>query len=210
MQLSSEKQIVHIAKIATKTLYKKLAILLLLLFWQDLSHAQTPLPAYIDSNGDTLGVVFLKEVQIFSKKHFKSAKDQRRYDKLYRNVLAVYPYAKEAGKRIAELDKKLQSIPDAKTKKIYTKLYEKQLKEEFTEDLKNMTISQGKLLIKLIDRETSRTSYELIKEFRGGFQAFMWQNLASLFGTNLKTAYDREEDRDIEEIIMLIEMGAVD
>lgn len=161
-------------------------------------------PAYIDANGDTIAVVFLPSITISSKRVFKTKRDQKRYNKLYYNVLKAYPLAKVAGMRLQELEAALPSIPEHKRQK-HIKGVEEDLKKKYKQDLLNLTISQGKILIKLIDRETSRTGYEVIKEFRGGFQAFMWQSLAGLFGTNLKTGYDDQEDRDIELILQDIE-----
>jgi hypothetical protein len=161
-------------------------------------------PAYIDANGDTIAVVFLPSITISSKRVFKTKRDQNRYNKLYYNVLKAYPLAKVAGKRLQELEAALPSIPEHNRQK-HIKGVEEDLKKKYKQDLLNLTVSQGKILIKLIDRETSRTGYEVIKEFRGGFQAFMWQSLAGLFGTNLKTGYDDQEDRDIELILQDIE-----
>lgn len=161
-------------------------------------------PAYIDANGDTIAVVFLPSITISSKRVFKTKRDQKRYNKLYYNVLKAYPLAKVAGMRLQELEAALPSIPEHKRQK-HIKGVEEDLKKKYKQDLLNLTISQGKILIKLIDRETSRTGYDVIKEFRGGFQAFMWQSLAGLFGTNLKTGYDDQEDRDIELILQDIE-----
>lgn len=161
-------------------------------------------PAYIDANGDTIAVVFLPSITISSKRVFKTKRDQKRYNKLYYNVLKAYPLAKVAGMRLQELEAALPSIPEHKRQK-HIKGVEEDLKKKYKQDLLNLTVSQGKILIKLIDRETSRTGYEVIKEFRGGFQAFMWQSLAGLFGTNLKTGYDDQEDRDIELILQDIE-----
>ena len=161
-------------------------------------------PAYIDANGDTIAVVFLPSITISSKRVFKTKRDQNRYNKLYYNVLKAYPLAKVAGKRLQELEAALPSIPEHKRQK-HIKGVEEDLKKKYKQDLLNLTVSQGKILIKLIDRETSRTGYEVIKEFRGGFQAFMWQSLAGLFGSNLKTGYDDQEDRDIELILQDIE-----
>lgn len=169
-----------------------------------LQPTQGELPAYIDANGDTIPVVFLPSITISSKRVFKSARDEKRYNRLYYNVLKAYPLAKVAGKRLQELEAELPSIPEHKRQK-HIKGVEEELKKKYKQDLLNLTVSQGKILIKLIDRETSRTSYEVIKEFRGGFQAFMWQSLAGLFGTNLKTGYDDQEDRDIELILQEIE-----
>lgn len=85
---------------------------------------------------------------------------------------------------------------------------EKQLQNEFSDDLKNLTITQGRILIKLIDRETGKTTYNIVKEMRGSFSAFMWQSLASLFNSSLKYDYDpKGEDKAIEQAIKLIENG---
>jgi hypothetical protein len=161
-------------------------------------------PAYIDAKGDTIPVVFLPSITISSKRVFKSPRDEKRYNRLYYNVLKAYPLAKVAGKRLQELEEELPGIPEHKRQK-HIKGVEEELKKKYKQDLLNLTVTQGKILIKLIDRETSRTSYEVIKEFRGSFQAFMWQSLAGLFGTNLKTGYDDQEDRDIELILQEIE-----
>lgn len=161
-------------------------------------------PAYVDENGDTIPVVYLPSITISSKRVFKSKRDEKRYNRLYYNVLKAYPLAKVAGSRLQQLEAELPSIPEHKRQK-HIKGVEEELKKKYKQDLLNLTVSQGKILIKLIDRETSRTGYEVIKEFRGGFQAFMWQSLAGLFGTNLKTGYDDQEDRDIELILQEIE-----
>lgn len=162
------------------------------------------IPAYIDAQGDTIPLVFLTPITVVSKRKFKNARDERRYNKLYYNVLKAYPLAKAAGKRLEALEAELPEIPEAK-QRAHVKAVEEELKKQYKQQLLNLTISQGKILIKLIDRETSRTSFDLIKEFRGGFQAFMWQSLAGFFGTNLKDGYDEQEDRDIEIILQMIE-----
>jgi hypothetical protein len=161
-------------------------------------------PAYIDEKGDTIPHVYLPAITIPGKRKFKNPRDERRYNRLYYNVLKVYPLAKAAGQRLEQLEAELAEMPEKKHK-AHIKATEDDLKRQYKKDLLNLTISQGKILIKLIDRETSHTSYDLIKDFRGGFQAFMWQSLAGLFGTNLKTGYDELEDRDIEIILQIIE-----
>ena len=162
------------------------------------------LPAYIDENGDTIPVVFLPSITIRSKRFFKSARDEKRFNKLYQNVRRVYPLAKEAGRRLTALEERLKTIPEAKHR-AYTKALEDSLKREYKKELMALTVTQGRILIKLVDRETSRSTYSIVKEFRGSFEAFMWQSLASLFGSNLKSTYDSEEDREIEIIIKDIE-----
>jgi len=162
------------------------------------------LPAFIDENGDTIPVVFMDPINVISKRQFKNKRDEYRFGRLYYNVLKVYPIAKAAGIELRKLEKKLDTIPERRHK-AETKKLEDDLKKRYKPILLQLTISQGKILIKLIDRETDKTSYNLIKEFRGGFSAFMWQSLASLFGSNLKTGYDAQEDRDIEVILNMIE-----
>jgi len=165
------------------------------------------LPAYIDENGDTIPVVFLPSITIRSKRFFKSTRDERRFNKLYQNVLRVYPLAKEAGRRLYALEERLKTIPESKHR-AYTKALEDSLKKQYKKELMALSVNQGRILIKLVDRETARSTYSIVKEFRGSFEAFMWQSLASLFGSSLKSTYDSEEDRDIEIIIKDIEAEA--
>jgi len=130
--------------------------------------------------------------------------------KLIRNVKIVYPIAKEANRRLREVDAKMATIKSKKDQSAYIKQVEKDLKTEYTPVLKQITFSQGKILIKLIDRETSNTSYELVKQLRGTLSAFFWQSIARIFGANLKDTYKKEgEDKLIEEIIVLYEAGLI-
>ncbi|MBU6274122.1 MAG: hypothetical protein RLZZ121_1024 [Bacteroidota bacterium] len=175
------------------------------------AQAQTPgstrpmeLPAYIDSNGDTVPVAFLPHVDVRDKRVFRSAADKKRFDRLYWNVMKVYPLAKAAGKQLNELELELQSIPEIQHR-AHCKKLEASLKKQYKKQLMDLTVTQGRLLIKLVDRETARTSYSIVREFRGSFQAFMWQSLALLFGSSLKSTYELQEDRDIELILMMIE-----
>jgi len=102
----------------------------------------------------------------------------------------------------------MAELPTEKEKQEFVKGMERALKRQYTPVLKNMTLSQGKLLIKLIDRETEHTSYDLVKQLRGGFRAFFWQGVAKIFGANLKDTYDEfGEDQYIEDLIMLYEAG---
>lgn len=162
------------------------------------------LPAYVDENGDTIPVVFMHPIQVMSKRVFKNKRDAQRYERLYYNVLKAYPLAKAAGRELRILEAKLDTLPEHKHK-AEAKKTEEALKKRYKADLLKLTITQGKILIKLIDRETSKTGFDLIKEFRGGFSAFMWQSLAGLFGSSLKTGYDPQEDRDIEAIMNMLE-----
>ena len=159
----------------------------------------------IGPSGDTLRIIDLPPVYCFKRKA-----DLSKYNRLIYNVKKVYPIAREADRRLKEMEAHLLSLSSSKAQQAYLKEAEKELKKEYTPVLKNMTFSQGKVLIKLIDRETTRTSYALVKELRGNFTAFFWQGIARIFGANLKDTYDRDgEDKMIEHIILLYEAGMI-
>lgn len=163
---------------------------------------------YKIENGDTILMAYINEVSIMKHRHFKRKIDERRYWKLVRNLKKVYPYAKLAKVKLKEMNNQFVSLKSKRDKKEYTKKVEKDIRSQFEDDLKKLTITQGRLLIKLIDRETGNTSYELVKEFRGNFSAIFWQTLARLFGSNLKAHYDAQgEDRLIEDILLAIDAG---
>lgn len=157
---------------------------------------------------DTVPIVQLREVVIPNAKNRKAY--YKRLKKLTKNIVKVYPYAKLTGEILAECETKLKGIESERLRDKYMDALEDDLKEEFEGELKKMTFSQGRLLIKLIDRETGETSYELIKKLKGGFSAFMWQGLARLFGSDLKSEFDAtEEDYLIELVIQKIESGEI-
>ncbi len=160
--------------------------------------------AYYEINGhDTTVVVELIPIVVLPRRI-----DTRRYARLIANLKKVYPIAKEANRMLIEIERTLPTLPTKREQDRYVKQMERELKEKYTPILKKMTFSQGKILIKLIDRETTETSYELVRELRGGFSAFMWQGVARLFGANLKDEYDvTGEDQMIELLIMLYESG---
>lgn len=139
---------------------------------------------------------------------FRRPADMRKYQRMVYAVKKTYPIAKYARRRMAEMEEKLLTLPTRKAQKAYTKQIEQEIKEEYTPILKKMTRSQGAVLLKLIARETEYSSYEIVREFRGGFTAGFWQGVAKIFGANLKTEYDREdEDRMLEQIVTLYEAG---
>ncbi len=185
-----------------------------LFFWMGLGdrvQGQSPgttvpmeLPAYIDEHGDTIPIAFLPHVEVRDRRIFRSAADRKRFDRLYWNVVKVYPLAKAAGRQLNELEEELKTMPESKHRAHCRKL-EASLKKQYKKQLTELTVTQGRILIKLVDRETARTSYSIVREFRGSFQAFMWQGLALMFGSNLKSTYELQEDRDIELILMMIE-----
>jgi hypothetical protein len=165
------------------------------------------LPAHI-INGDTVAYVNLNPVICLSTRVFKNKKDQQRWERTKYNVKKVYPYAILAAAKLKEYDRILATIPTQRERDHYMKEAEDHLTDEFGDELKKLTVTQGRVLIKLIDRETGKTTYDVVKNMRGGFSAFMWQSVALLFNSNLKEDYDAEgEDKSIELAIKLIEDG---
>lgn len=178
---------------------------------QNLSQAEIKDSTYHSATkvgNDTVAYVQLREVVIPNARNRKAY--YKRLKKLTKNVVKVYPYAKLTGDILADCETELAKMPDEKTRERFMDDVEDNLKEEFEGELKKLTYSQGRLLIKLIDRETGETSYELIKKLKGGFSAFMWQGLARLFGSDLKSEFDAaEEDFMIDLIVKKIESGEI-
>lgn len=161
-------------------------------------------------NGDTIPQVTLEEVNIFAFSLNRTRWESRKLNKLIRNVKRVYPYAKIAGVKFDEYSEILSGLPDRKDQRRLMKGIEKELRDDFEGDLRKLNFSQGKILIKLIDRETGNSSYHLVQDFRGKFVAFFWQGFARLFGFNLKTEYNpKGEDKEIEFIVQMIESGQI-
>ena len=153
-------------------------------------------------NGDTFFIADIPEVEILA---FKDKNERTKYYILKRRVLKVYPYALSAKEKLMSIQNGLDSIPKRRHKKRYTKEVAKWVKEEYADRLKNLTMSEGKILVKLIYRETNTTSYEIVKSYRGRFNAFFWQTMAKLWDNNLKTEYDpvnNREDMLIEHILI--------
>jgi hypothetical protein len=161
-------------------------------------------------DGDTVPYFILSTINVTAPMYFISAADKAKFDKLVRNVKKVYPYAKLAGIKLREYNEILLKAPnDAERRKIM-KRAEKEIKDQFGDELKQLTFSQGKILIKLLYRETGNSSYALVQELRGKFVAFFYQAFARLFGYNLKMTYDPlGEDKPIETIVNLIEKGLI-
>jgi len=159
-------------------------------------------------NGDTVLCYDLKSVNVYEQRTFTSLKQKKSYNKLKRDVLKVYPYAKLAGEKLLEYESRMNSLKNDREKKKFLKQVEQDLQDEFGAELTNLSITQGTILLTLIDRETGDTSYELVKQLRGTISAFFWQSLARLFGHNLKDSYDADGDQEmIEDIILRIENG---
>lgn len=160
--------------------------------------------------GDTLPLVDLRPVTITEFRIDRTKREQRKWNRMMKRVVKMYPYAKVAGELMNEYERQLESLPTKRQRKEYLDMAEAELKQEFEGEIRDMTVREGYILIKLIDRETGDTSYELIKELKSGFTAFMWQAVARIFGSNLKEQYDPTgEDRQIEEIVAMIEAGEI-
>ncbi|MDL2254712.1 DUF4294 domain-containing protein [Bacteroidales bacterium OttesenSCG-928-J16] len=160
-------------------------------------------------NGDTLYLKSLTPVEIFSSRTL-TKQEQKQYDKLYRHVLKVYPYAKLAGIKLQEYEQVYDSLPNDKARKKYMKQAEDELWDSYSGELKKLTYTQGQILLKLLDRETGRTSHVLLQQLRGKFRTFFYQGFAKLWGYNLKTGYDPNgDDWMIEYIVQKIERGEI-
>jgi hypothetical protein len=161
-------------------------------------------------DGDTIALVDIKPVVIFPPVRISTKREAKRYDRLVYNVKKVYPYAKLAGQKLSYYKTVMDTIQGEKARKIYMKKAEKELELQFGDEIKELTFSQGKILIKLIYRETGNSTFDIVKELRGGFTAFIWQTLARIFGYDLKTDYDPGgSDQAIEQIVLMIEAGAI-
>lgn len=164
----------------------------------------TFLPAVVVGN-DTIGMATLPEFVIISKKIFTDPVEQYRFNQLKKNVYIVYPYAKEAGRIFNEVNQSLADKSRKRDQKKYLKQKEDELDAQFADQLKNLTTTQGEILVKLIARETGQNCYTLIREYKNPFSAFFWQNAGKLFGYNLKITYNPQQDTDIELIVRSIE-----
>jgi len=159
---------------------------------------------------DTLPIVELPAVTVYQRKDFEYLYLKRRYRRLILNVKKAYPYAQIAGVSLKELDDTLVAMDNEKERQEWINQAEKDIMNQFEKDVRRLTVSQGIILVKLIDRETGRTSYQVIKDLKGGITAFFWQGIARIFGNNLKAEYDAEgDDKVIEDIVRGIEAGFI-
>jgi hypothetical protein len=159
---------------------------------------------------DTIPHIDIPEVEVYPKKVFKNKSDEQQYWRLVMRVKKVLPYAKEAALLLRKYEQEVPSNAKGKDKRVYVRRAEEELMNKYGPILKKMSINDGRVLIKLIDRETHKASYDLIQELKGGVPAVFWQGVARVFGNNLKAKYDPYgEDRQIEMIVQYIEMGII-
>ena len=160
--------------------------------------------------GDTIASLHMPTLYCFKPLVFKNKKQQQQYNRLVRNVKKTLPIAKEVNRAIIETYEFIQTLPDEKARQKHLKAVEKSVKQQYTPRMKKLTLSQGKLLIKLINRETDSSSYELVKAFLGPFKAGFYQAFAAIFGASLKKEYHpNEEDALVEQIALLVESGQI-
>lgn len=161
-------------------------------------------------DNDTLPHKNLPQVDIYSKSQRKIIREDQQYWRLVGKVKKVYPYAKEAARLYQKYQEEVPPTARRRDRHVYVKKAEDELMELYGPKMKQMTISEGRILIKLIDRETRITSYDLIDQIKGGVPAIFWQGVARIFGNNLKSQYDPYgEDRQIEQIIRYIQAGMI-
>ena len=192
-----------------QTMYLSRFLRRILTFLLFLSGGSVGLLGQVTIEGDTLVEVVLPPVNVYADRSVRPMTPEERQQlwRLIRDVKVTYPYAKYVAATIIETYEYMETLPE-KSREAHLKLVEKDLKREMTPKMKNLTLRQGKILIKLIHRQCGMTGYELLKTFLGGFKAWTWQLFARVTGASLKSPYDplhNQEDATIERIIHLYE-----
>lgn len=160
-----------------------------------------PVPAQIHES-EMIPVGNLEWIYVSAKYPKHLLKKRKQWTRLRNAVYVTYPYARRAAYIINDINSKLTAIPSKSERKKYLKSREKELKKEFGDPIKNLSVYQGKVLMKLINRQTGDNCYEILKEYKGGLNARMFQTVAFVFGSNLKQSYDAvEDDREIERFV---------
>lgn len=161
-------------------------------------------------DGDTIPEITLVAYNVSAKRTWKSKTAYNRHLRLQKKVVKVYPFAHLAAQKLEQYAMQLDSVQSEREKKKFYKRIEAEIKMEYEGELRKLTVSEGRILIKLLDRETGNTSYTLVTELRGKFSAFFWQGLARIFGHDLKSSYDPYgADKEIEFIVRRIETGKI-
>lgn len=178
-------------------------------FSADTSGGRTYLIQNVERDGVTMPEIEIKEVTVVARPTRETGRSEyRKYERMIYNIKKVYPYALVVRSKLDEVNYIMSGMKNEKERREYIRKFEKDIFSEFQDDISKLTITQGKILIKLIDRETQNTSFDLIREYRGKFSAAFWQGIARIFGTNLKDEYDPfGSDALMEIIIGEIEAG---
>lgn len=167
---------------------------------------------FVDEYGDTVRMTVLRDFYVYPPMKFKNKKQEEFYWRTVRDVRKTLPYAKLAFSTLCETYEYIQTIPDKKLREKHLKQLEKDIFEQYKPVVKNMTKRQGKVLLKLINRETDQSSFNIVKAFLGTFRAGFWQTFGRFFGMNMKAGFNpskNEEDAIIDRIATLIEQGAL-
>lgn len=166
---------------------------------------------FIVSDGDTIPYFQLPQVDVFAQRTFKDEKERQQYSKLVRDVRKAYPYARLIATSIIETYEYMETMPDEKARQKHLEEVQKYLMNRYKPEMKKMTKAQGKILIKLVDRECNVQAYSIVKALLGSLKAGVYNMFAGMFGNSLKTRYDPQgEDAMIEEIVLQIEQGTID
>lgn len=181
---------------------------------EQLSAAESIYKGYstIVLDGDTMTLFYLRNITIFPPMRFKSKKERENYDRLVRNVKIMLPYAKMIRETLIETYEYVQTFPTQKERDAYLKQMEKDLFKQYKPILKRFSTRQAKILIKLIQRETDQSSYQIVKAFLGSFRAAFWQGFGKLFGVSLRGKYQPDKDKQdalIERIATQAEQGTI-
>lgn len=172
---------------------------------------RTYMQMYILYEGDTIPVIDMRPVYVFAPMKFKSNKERQEYTKLVRDVKKAYPYARLIAASVIETYEYMQTLPDEKTRQKHLEEVQKYMMSTYKPQMKKMTRNQGKILIKLIDRECNTSSYNIVKSLVGSFKAGVYNVFAGVFGNSLKAQYEPEgQDAAIESIVLQIESGMVE
>ena len=164
----------------------------------------------VTDNSDTMQVVTLNDIYVYPPPVFKNSAEEEQYRKLIRDVKKTLPYAKLIYSTLIETYEYIMTLPTEKEREAHLKRMEKDLFDEYKPVLKKMTLSQGKLLIKLVDRECNQNSYDILKAFLGPVRAGFWNFFAGVFGASLKTNWEPNgKDAAAERVVELVEIGAL-
>lgn len=159
-------------------------------------------------NGDTIFVDFLRELFVYPPLVFSSRNQEKFYWRTVRDVKKALPFARLASHEIDKLNRDLLVLSDDAARKRHISNFQKRIFRDYEKPLRNLTINQGKMLVKLIDREHDMNTFELIKAYKGNMPAVFWNTIALFFGSNLKTEYDgSDKDRIVERVITLVDAG---
>ncbi len=164
----------------------------------------------VDAEGDSMLVLYLTDLYVYPTIKFKNAKQRQQYDRLTRNVKITLPYAKLIAETLVETYEYIETLPTQKEREEYLSRMEKEIFNQYKPTLKKFSRKQARLLIKLIQRETNQTSYEIVRAFLGSFRATFWQGFGKLFGVSLRGTYDpngNHDDAMIERIASQVELG---